>query len=85
MELVDQEESSPADCIALYEESLWCLYALQDELMQVGNPFREEDRVTIETCMFPLVHCSRTAHSTDAVFVFAPTRGREDEETPREL
>lgn len=50
MELVNQEESSPQDCIVLYEESLWCLYALQDELMQAGNPFREEDKVTIETC-----------------------------------
>lgn len=51
MELVDQDARSPQDCIAMYEESLWCLFALQDELMQAGNPFRDEDKVTIETCM----------------------------------
>lgn len=50
MELVDQ--GTPSDCATLYEESLWCLYALQDDLMQVGNPFKEEDKVTISTCTF---------------------------------
>ncbi|KAH8112774.1 kinase-like protein [Phellopilus nigrolimitatus] len=48
MELVDQG-TSPLECAALYEESLWCLYALQDSLMQAGNPFQEEDRDTIAT------------------------------------
>ena len=50
MELVDQ--GSPSECAALYDESLWCLYALQDDLLQAGNPFREEDKVTISTCKF---------------------------------
>jgi len=36
----------------LYEESLWCLYALQDDLLQKGNPFMEEDRETIATCAY---------------------------------
>lgn len=36
--------------MALYEESLWTLYALQDDLMQADNPFKEEDKVTISTC-----------------------------------
>jgi hypothetical protein len=27
----------------LYEEPLWCLYALQDELLQNGNPPMEPD------------------------------------------
>lgn len=47
-ELLDQA-SSPDECEKLYEESLWCLYALQDDLLQTGNPFMEEDRETIAT------------------------------------
>ena len=49
MELVDQGVS-PLECEQMYEESLWCLYALQDDIMQTGNPFQEEDRITIATC-----------------------------------
>lgn len=49
MELVDQG-SLPIECEQLYEESLWCLYALQDDIMQVGNPYRDEDKVTISNC-----------------------------------
>lgn len=47
-ELLDQA-TSPDECIKLYEESLWCLYALQDDLLQTGNPFMDEDRQTIAT------------------------------------
>ncbi|KDQ32617.1 hypothetical protein PLEOSDRAFT_1091151 [Pleurotus ostreatus PC15] len=47
-ELLDQA-ISPDECEKLYEESLWCLYALQDDLLQTGNPFMEEDRATIAT------------------------------------
>ncbi|KAF8064901.1 other/ULK/ULK protein kinase [Lyophyllum atratum] len=47
-ELLDQA-SSPDECEKLYEESLWCLYALQDDLLQTGNPFMDEDRETIGT------------------------------------
>ncbi|KII91572.1 hypothetical protein PLICRDRAFT_156776 [Plicaturopsis crispa FD-325 SS-3] len=47
-ELLDQA-TSPDECEKLYEESLWCLYALQDDLLQTGNPFMEEDRATIAT------------------------------------
>jgi len=43
--------SSPDECEKLYEESLWCLYALQDDLLQSGNPFMDEDRQTIATCV----------------------------------
>ena len=50
-ELLDQHKS-PDECERLYEESLWCLYALQDDLLQKGNPFMEEDRDTIATCAF---------------------------------
>jgi len=42
-ELLDQA-TSPDECAKLYEESLWCLYALQDDLLQTGNPFMDEDR-----------------------------------------
>jgi len=49
-ELLDQM-STPDECEKLYEESLWCLYALQDDLLQSGNPFMDEDRETIATCM----------------------------------
>ena len=55
-ELLDQALSQD-ECEKLYEESLWCLYALQDDLLQEDNPFLQEDRETIATCMFPfLVH-----------------------------
>ncbi|TEB32743.1 other/ULK/ULK protein kinase [Coprinellus micaceus] len=40
---------SPDECEKLYEESLWCLYALQDDLLQQGNPYMNEDRETIAT------------------------------------
>lgn len=43
---------SPDECEKLYEESLWCLYALQDDLLQQGNPYMNEDRETIATCTF---------------------------------
>ena len=48
-ELLDQM-MTPDECEKLYEESLWCLYALQDDLLQTGNPFMDEDRETIATC-----------------------------------
>ncbi|KAG6915940.1 hypothetical protein DXG01_009206 [Tephrocybe rancida] len=47
-ELLDQA-TSPDECEKLYEESLWCLYALQDDLLQMNNPFMDEDRETIAT------------------------------------
>ena len=49
-ELLDQA-LSPDECEKLYEESLWCLYALQDDLLQEDNPFLQEDRETIATCI----------------------------------
>ncbi|KAK0205556.1 other/ULK/ULK protein kinase [Desarmillaria ectypa] len=48
-ELLDQA-TSPDECEKLYEESLWCLYALEDDLLQTENPFMDEDRETIATC-----------------------------------
>ena len=53
-ELLNQADS-PDECEKLYEQSLWCLYALQDELLQVDNPFMDEDRNTITTCKFQYV------------------------------
>lgn len=50
-ELLDQA-TSPDECEKLYDESLWCLYALQDDLLQTGNPFMDEDRETIATCLY---------------------------------
>ncbi|KZT25995.1 kinase-like protein [Neolentinus lepideus HHB14362 ss-1] len=47
-ELLDQA-SSPDECKQLYEESIWLLYTLQDDLLQTGNPFVEEDRATVAT------------------------------------
>ncbi|KAJ7875374.1 hypothetical protein B0H14DRAFT_2716365 [Mycena olivaceomarginata] len=55
-ELLDQA-TSPDDCEELYEESLWCLYALHADLLQTRNPFMDEDRTTIDTCAsFPPPH-----------------------------
>jgi hypothetical protein len=48
-ELLDQA-TAPDECEKLYEESLWCLYTLQDDLLQTDNPFADEDRTTISTC-----------------------------------
>ncbi|KAI1792820.1 kinase-like protein [Ganoderma leucocontextum] len=47
-ELLDQA-TAPDECEKLYEESLWCLYALRDDLLQADNPFLDEDRSTIST------------------------------------
>lgn len=60
-ELLDQA-SSPDECEKLYEESLWCLYALQDDLLQTDNPFMEEDRTTIATCTFCVTELAFFAH-----------------------
>ena len=48
-ELLDQA-TSPDECAKLYEESLWFLYTLQDDLLQTGNPLMDEDREMIVTC-----------------------------------
>ena len=50
-ELFDQA-IAPDECEKLYEESLWCLYALRDDLLQTDNPFLDEDRNTISTCTY---------------------------------
>lgn len=56
-ELLDQAQS-PDECEKLYEESLWCLYALQDDLLQEDNPFLQEDLATIGICAFySWIHC----------------------------
>jgi serine/threonine-protein kinase ULK/ATG1 len=54
--------TTPDECEKLYEESLWCLYALQDDLLQSGNPFMDEDRETIATCMSHLILSSSHVH-----------------------
>jgi serine/threonine-protein kinase ULK/ATG1 len=54
--------TTPDECEKLYEESLWCLYALQDDLLQSGNPFMDEDRETIATCMLQLILSSSHVH-----------------------
>ncbi|KAF9001203.1 other/ULK/ULK protein kinase [Cyathus striatus] len=67
-ELLDQA-NTPDECEKLYEESLWCLYALQDDLLQTGNPFMEEDRETIATWIkrtkLRLVRCRARMAMTD--------------------
>ncbi|KAH0578736.1 hypothetical protein H2248_003861 [Termitomyces sp. 'cryptogamus'] len=67
-ELLDSA-NSPDECEKLYEESLWCLYALQDDLLQVGNPFMEEDRETIATWIkrtkLRLVRCRTRMNMND--------------------
>ncbi|KAH7106852.1 kinase-like protein [Auriculariales sp. MPI-PUGE-AT-0066] len=45
-ELFDKA-TSPNECEKLYEESLWCLYALRDDLLEDGKAFMDEDRKTI--------------------------------------
>jgi len=50
-ELLDKAES-PDECEKLYEESLWCLYALRDDLLEDGKAFMNEDRKTISMCTY---------------------------------
>jgi Domain of unknown function (DUF3543) len=66
-ELLDTHKS-PDECERLYEESLWCLYALQDDLLQKGNPFMEEDRETIATCAYIFLRISAIAGCPDHKF-----------------
>lgn len=67
-ELLDQHKT-PDECEKLYEESLWCLYALQDDLLQRDNPFMDEDRETISTWIkrtkLRLVRCRVRMNMTD--------------------
>ncbi|OSD00427.1 kinase-like protein [Trametes coccinea BRFM310] len=67
-ELFDQAQA-PDECEKLYEESLWCLYALQDDLLQTDNPFIDEDRNTIATWIkrtkLRLVRCRARMGMTD--------------------
>ncbi|KAI0827456.1 Pkinase-domain-containing protein [Trametes gibbosa] len=67
-ELFDQAQS-PDECEKLYEESLWCLYTLQDDLLSAENPFLEEDRNTIATWIkrtkLRLVRCRVRMGMTD--------------------
>ena len=46
------QATSPDECEQLYEESLWCLYTLRDDLLEADNPFLEEDRDTVSTCTY---------------------------------
>ncbi|KIJ64719.1 hypothetical protein HYDPIDRAFT_28086 [Hydnomerulius pinastri MD-312] len=66
-ELLDQA-TAPDECEKLYEESLWCLYTLQDDL-QNDNPFMDEDRTTIATWItrtkLRLVRCRVRMSMTD--------------------
>ncbi|PIL28991.1 transporter [Ganoderma sinense ZZ0214-1] len=67
-ELLDQA-TAPDECEKLYEESLWCLYALRDDLLQADNPFLDEDRSTISTWIkrtkLRLVRCRIRMGMTD--------------------
>jgi serine/threonine-protein kinase ULK/ATG1 len=76
-ELLDQA-TSPDECEKLYEESLWCLYALQDDLLQDDNPFLQEDRETIATCKF---FCVPHSYLADDDF----NRDQEDETASFEM
>lgn len=33
-----------------YEKALWMLYAIGDDVLQEGNPYREQDVATINGC-----------------------------------
>jgi hypothetical protein len=76
-ELLDQA-TAPNECEKLYEESLWCLYTLQDDL-QSENPFMEEDRATIATCEAYLCLSCVVLEADDL------TRDHTDETPPRSM
>jgi VanZ family protein len=79
MELLDPT-ASVRECEALYEESLWCLYALQDDVMQRTNPYRDEDMKTIAMCM-----CSHFNVLFVLFFLNILNRDRENSQTFRQL
>ena len=79
-ELFDQAKS-PDECEKVYEESLWCLYALQDNLMQTDTPFLEEDRTTIQTCMFT----STNVYDELLVLILIADRDQTDEAPSSEM
>lgn len=39
-----------ATCERDYETALWLLYAIYDDIMQEGNPYKDQDRLTIGRC-----------------------------------
>ncbi len=38
------------ECEEGYERALWMLYAIEDDVLQAGNPYVEQDRKTISNC-----------------------------------
>ena len=72
------EMSTPDECEKLYEEALWCLYALQDDLLQKDNPYIDEDRETISTCTSAFVLCFAGVLNVSA-------RDQADQVTPRPM
>ncbi|CCA77475.1 hypothetical protein PIIN_11452 [Serendipita indica DSM 11827] len=46
-EILDQ---NPWDCEVMYQDSLWLLYTVRDDLEAPSNGYMEEDRSTIDTC-----------------------------------
>jgi hypothetical protein len=45
-----------ATCERDYETALWLLYAIYDEIMQEGNPYKDQDRLTIGRCKLSLIY-----------------------------
>ena len=41
-----------ATCERDYETALWLLYATYDDIMQDGNPYKDQDRQTIGRCEY---------------------------------
>ena len=80
-ELLDQA-TSPDECERRYEESLCCLYTLQDDLQQ-ESPFTEEDRNMITTCGFLLFHLNLDVHVAHATGFRC--RDYEDQASPRSM
>ncbi|KAF8314499.1 hypothetical protein DL93DRAFT_2058245, partial [Clavulina sp. PMI_390] len=59
-------------CEEEYERALWMLYAIQDDVVQSGNPYAEQDRDTITNCMFSFTN--RSSHQLTARLVIVVIR-----------
>ena|SRR6201996_3667212 len=53
-ELLDQM-SSKDECEKLYEEALWSLYAVRDDIMHQGVTSQEEERDMLQYCKLSLI------------------------------
>lgn len=51
---VESRGENLQQCAEEYDRALWMLYAIEDDVLQAGNPYADQDRETITSCMLDL-------------------------------